>query len=78
MGYIFSIIKKRSQYGNNDWRDLLKTYGLVARTSRPGNCDDNGVTESFFQLPKRERIRRKIYLDREEARRDVFNDVTVM
>jgi putative transposase len=29
--------------------------------------------ESFFQLLKRERIRRKTYLDREEARRDVFN-----
>ena len=28
---------------------------------------------SFFQLLKRERIRRKTYLDRDEARRDVFN-----
>jgi putative transposase len=28
---------------------------------------------SFFQLLKREGIRRKIYMDREEARRDVFD-----
>lgn len=41
--------------------------------SRRGNCYDNAVAESFFQLLKRERIRRKTYSDREEARRDVFN-----
>ena len=41
--------------------------------SRRGNCYDNAVAESFFQLLKRERIRRKIYIDRDEARRDVFN-----
>ena len=28
---------------------------------------------SFFQLLKRQRIRRRIYADREEARRDVFD-----
>lgn len=43
------------------------------RMSRRGNCYDNAVAERFFQLLKRERIRRKTYLDREEARRDVFN-----
>lgn len=31
------------------------------------------VAESFFQRMKRERIRRRIYVDREEARRDVFD-----
>jgi putative transposase len=30
------------------------------------------VAESFFQLLKRERIRRRTYIDREEARRDIF------
>ncbi len=34
---------------------------------------DNAVAESFFQLLKRERIRRKAYADREEARQDVFD-----
>jgi len=41
--------------------------------SRRGNCYDNAVAESFFQLLKRERIRRKTYRDREAARRDVFD-----
>jgi putative transposase len=31
------------------------------------------VAESFFQLLKRERIRQRIYTDREEARRDLFD-----
>lgn len=37
------------------------------------NCYDNAVAESFFQLLKRERIKRKTYKNREEARQDVFN-----
>jgi len=41
--------------------------------SRRGNCHDNAVAESFFQLIKRERVRRKIYADWEKARRDIFD-----
>ena len=41
--------------------------------SRRGNCPDNAVAESFFQLLKRERIKRRIYTDRHQARADVFN-----
>ena len=40
--------------------------------SRRGNCHDNAVAESFFQLLKRERVRRKTYPTRETARQDVF------
>jgi putative transposase len=62
-----------SQYSSHDWQTFLKAHNLVASMSRRGNCYDNAVAESFFQLLKRERIRRKTYLDREEARRDVFD-----
>ncbi|MDF3202475.1 IS3 family transposase, partial [Pseudomonas sp. 1912-s] len=41
--------------------------------SRRGNCHDNAVAESFFQLLKRERIKRKIYTTREDALSDVFD-----
>jgi putative transposase len=41
--------------------------------SRRGNCHDNAVAESFFPLLKRERIRRRIYISRDEARQDVFD-----
>jgi putative transposase len=40
--------------------------------SRRGNCHDNAVAESFFQLLKREKIRRRTYRTRQGARRDVF------
>ncbi len=40
--------------------------------SRHGNCHHNAVAESFFQLLRRDRIRRRTYLTREAARQDVF------
>lgn len=40
---------------------------------RRGNCHDNAVGGSFFSLLKRERIRRKVYRSRDEARQDVFD-----
>lgn len=40
---------------------------------RRGNCHDNAVAKSFFQLLKRERVKRKIYKNREDARRDIFD-----
>jgi putative transposase len=62
-----------SQFSSYDWQDFLKQHRLVPSMSRRGNCYDNAVVESFFQLLKRERIRRRVYSDREQARRDVFN-----
>lgn len=41
--------------------------------SRRGNCHDNAVAESFFQLLKRERNKRKISNNRADARTDVFD-----
>ena len=41
--------------------------------SRRANCWDNAVVESFFNLLKRERLRRKKYKTCEEARQDVFD-----
>ncbi|MGY2332940.1 IS3 family transposase, partial [Pseudomonas sp. SDO5511_1_S431] len=38
-----------------------------------GSHTDNAVAESFFQLLKRERIKRKIYTTRQDARDDVFD-----
>ena len=36
--------------------------------SRRGNCHDNAVAESFFNLLKRERIRRRVYRSRDETK----------
>ena len=61
------------QYSSHDWQDFLKEHNLTASMSRRGNCHDNAVAESFFQLLKRERVRRKTYINREDARRDIFD-----
>lgn len=62
-----------SQFSSHDWQDFLKAHHLKPSMSRRGNCHDNAVAESFFQLLKRERIKRKIYPTRADARADVFD-----
>ena len=56
-----------SQFTGHDWQDFLRDHKLICSMSRRGNCHDNAVAESFFQLLKRERIRRQIYLTRDAA-----------
>jgi hypothetical protein len=51
----------------------LRERSLVSSMSRPGNCHDNAVAESYFQLFKRERVRRQIYATRSDARADSSN-----
>jgi len=51
----------------------LTANRLRPSMSRRGNCHDNAVAESFFQLLKRERIKRKAYPTRNQARADVFD-----
>lgn len=46
--------------------------------SRRGNCHDNAVAESFFNLLKRERIRRRTYRTRKGARQDVFDYIEML
>ncbi|HCQ0107878.1 IS3 family transposase [Citrobacter braakii] len=62
-----------SQYTSHEWQSFLKSHGLEGSMSRRGNCHDNTVAESFFQLLKRKRIKKKIYGTREEARSDIFD-----
>lgn len=61
-----------SQFTSREWQAFLRQHNLVPSMSRRGNCHDNAVAESFFQLLKRERVRRKTYPTRETARQDVF------
>lgn len=45
---------------------------MVQNMSRPGNCWENAVAESFFSALKKERIKRRIS-PRDEAHSDLFN-----
>jgi len=62
-----------SSFSSYDWRDFLDEHNLQQSMSRRGNFHDKAIAESFFQLLKRERIRRKTYSTREEAKQDVFD-----
>jgi len=62
-----------SQYTSHDWQAFLKAHDLQASMSRRGNCHDNAVAESFFQLLKRERVKRHIYSTRIDARADLVD-----
>lgn len=59
------------QYGSDDWQRFCKTNGLLPSMSRKGNCYDNAVAESFFASLKKERIKKRIYKNRDLARSDV-------
>ena len=62
-----------SQFTSMEWASFLKHRGLDPSMSRRGNCHDNAVAESFFNLLKRERIGKKVYRTRDDARADVFD-----
>ena len=66
-----------SQFSSADWQSFLKANHLEGSMSRRGNCHDNAVAESFFQLLKRERIKRRTYLTREAAGSDVFDYIAM-
>jgi transposase-like protein len=64
-----------SQYGSDDWHRFCRDHGLKPSKSRRGDCWDNAVAESFFSSLKMERIKRKIYSTRKEARKDLFDNI---
>lgn len=61
-----------SQLASREWQTFLRQHNLEPSMNRRGNCHDNAVAESFFQLLKRERIRPRTYPTRRDARREVF------
>jgi putative transposase len=60
-----------SQYGSDDWRRFCQSNGLEPSMSRRGNCWDNAVAESFFSSLKKERIKKRIYKNRNLATNDI-------
>ncbi|MEW8509136.1 MAG: IS3 family transposase [Candidatus Thiodiazotropha sp.] len=61
------------QFTSGDYQRFLKGHNLICSMSGVGSCADNAAMEGFFGLLKRERVNRKIYQTRSEARADVFD-----
>ncbi|WP_138956753.1 IS3 family transposase [Sphingomonas sp. KC8] len=62
-----------SQYTNEQFQRLMADNGVTCSMSRSGNVWDNAAVESFFFSLKTERIARKTYRTRNQARAEVFD-----
>jgi transposase InsO family protein len=66
-----------SQYTSEEFASLCEDRGIAQSMSRPGQCWDNAVAESFFASLKNELIYRTVWATRAEARRGVFEYIEV-
>lgn len=65
-----------SQYGSLAYQQQLATRGIRCSMSRPGNCWDNAVVESFFATLKTELLSAEpVYGTRQQARTAIFEYV---
>ncbi len=62
-----------SQYTSEQFQRLMADNGVTCSMSRSGNVWDNAAMESFFSSLKTERVARKTYRARNQARQDVFD-----
>ena len=64
-----------SQYTSEQFQRLMADNGVTCSMSRSGNVWDNAAMESFFSSLKTERIGKKVYRTRGQAKADVFDYV---
>ena len=64
-----------SQYSSEQFQKLRTELGVTCSMSRRGDVWDNSAMESFFSSLKIERVHRKRYRTRDEARADLFDYV---
>ena len=64
---------RKSQYTSEQFQRLMADHGVVCSMSRSGNVWDNAAMESFFSSLKTERITRRMYRTRDDAKADVFD-----
>ena len=62
-----------TQFTSDEYQRFLAGHNLTCSMSAVGSCADNAAAESFFGLLKRDRVRRRRYRTRAEARADVFD-----
>lgn len=62
-----------SQFTSEEYQQFLSGHNITCSMSAVGSCYDNAAAESFFGVLKRERVNRRRYVTRAEARADVFD-----
>jgi transposase InsO family protein len=66
-----------SQYTSGQFRQVLEANGVRQSLSRPGQCWDNAVAESWFSTLKEELIYPQAWPSRAQARHAIFEFVEV-
>ncbi len=66
-----------TQYTSAEFTGLLAEHGMVQSLSRPRQCWDNAVAESFFASLKEELIHRRSWATRAQARRAIVEYIEV-
>ena len=66
-----------TQYTSTEFSDLLAEHQMVQSLSRPRQCWDNAVAESFFASLKEELIHRQSWATRAQARRAIVDYIEV-
>lgn len=66
-----------SQFTSGEFRELLGKHKITQSLSRPGQCWDNAVAESFFATLKEELLYRGNWPTRSSAKRAIFEYVEV-
>jgi transposase InsO family protein len=66
-----------TQYTSTEFTDLLGEHEMIQSLSRPRQCWDNAVAESFFSSLKVELIHRQSWATRAQARRAMFDYIEV-
>lgn len=62
-----------TQFTSYEYQQFLKDHHITLSMSAVGHCGDNAPAEGFFGMLKRERVNRRRYLTRVDARSDVFD-----
>lgn len=61
------------QFTSDEYQRFLEGHNLICSMSAVGSCADNAAAESSFGVLKRERVNRRQYRTRAEARADIFD-----
>ena len=75
-GFIFHS-DRGSQYTSAEFRRLLEAHRGLQSLSRPRQCWDNAVAESFFATLKEELVHRQTFATRAAARAAIFEFIEV-
>lgn len=63
------------QFPSDGYQQFLAAHQVTGSMSAVGSCADNAAAESFFGRLARERVNRRQYRTRTEARADIVDDI---